>query len=42
MSEAENTFTNSYPMPQGVRYPLTLFVDFAPGQNLENPIEVHT
>lgn len=41
-SEAENTFTNSYPMPQGVRYPLTLFVDFAPGQNLENPIEVHT
>lgn len=41
-SEAENTFTNSYPMPQGVRYPLTLFVDFAPGQKLENPIEVHT
>lgn len=42
MSEAENTFTNSYPMPQGVRYPLTLFVDFAPGQKLENPIEVYT
>ena len=42
MSEAENTFTNSYPMPQGVRYPLTLFVDFAPGQKLEHPIEVHT
>lgn len=41
-SEAENTFTNSCPMPQGVRYPLTLFVDFAPGQKLENPIEVHT
>lgn len=41
-SEAENTFTNSYPMPQGVRYPLTLFVDFAPGQKLEKPIEVHT
>lgn len=41
-SEAENTFTNSYSMPQGVRYPLTLFVDFAPGQKLENPIEVHT
>lgn len=42
ISEAENTFTNSYPMPQGVRYPLTLFVDFAPGQKLEKPIEVHT
>ena len=41
-SEAENTFTNSYPMPQGVRYPLTLLVNFAPGQKLENPIEVHT
>ena len=41
-SEAENTFTNSYPMPQGVRYPLTLLVNFAPGQKLEHPIEVHT
>lgn len=41
-SEAENTFTNSYPMPQGVRYPLTVFIDFAPGQKLEAPIEVHT
>ncbi|HJC20410.1 MAG TPA: DUF4179 domain-containing protein [Candidatus Butyricicoccus avicola] len=40
--EKGDTFTNIYPMPQGVRYPLTLFVDFAPGQNLENPIEVHT
>ena len=40
--EKGDTFTNIYPMPQGVRYPLTLFVDFAPGQKLENPIEVHT
>lgn len=40
-SERENTFTNSYPIPQGVRYPLTLFVDFAPGQKLENPVEIH-
>lgn len=41
-SEAENTFTNSYPMPQGVRYPLSLLVNFAPGQKLENPIEIQT
>lgn len=40
--EKGDTFTNIYPMPQGVRYPLTLFVDFAPGQKLEHPIEVHT
>lgn len=40
--EKGDTFTNIYPMPQGVRYPLTLLVNFAPGQKLENPIEVHT
>lgn len=35
-------FINIYPMPQGVRYPLTILLDFAPGQKLENPIEIHT
>ena len=40
--EKGDTFTNIYPMPQGVRYPLTLLVNFAPGQKLEHPIEVHT
>lgn len=40
--DAAEDFINIYPMPQGVRYPLTVFVDFAPGQKLENPIEVHT
>lgn len=44
MSEdgGKDDLINIYPMPQGVRYPLTLFIDFAPGQKLENPIEVHT
>lgn len=40
--DAAEDFINIYPMPQGVRYPLTVFVDFAPGQKLETPIEVHT
>lgn len=38
----ESDFINIYPMPQGVRYPLTILLDFAPGQKLENPIEIHT
>ena len=35
-------FINIYPMPQGVRYPLTILLDFAPGQKLKNPIEIYT
>ena len=40
--DAAEDFINIYPMPQGVRYPLTVFVDFAPGQKLENPVRIAT
>lgn len=44
MSEdgGKDDLINIYPMPQGVRYPLTILLNFAPGQKLEHPIEIHT